>query len=231
MMLFAENVQEAQDFVIWLYRVAEQVYLPGMVAMDAFILSHTSEPLIVHDQDRVDAYLPPFRPLYDLDPAEPRAYGGLVNRDHYYEIRYKMYEQHGAGRAPAGRGGGGVRRGPRLPLRARWSRTCSTTPTTCVVSAGAMTSNVRYAVRLLRERGIRVGLLRLVAFRPFPFDEVRRYLGGRAKVAVLDRNMSPGHSGIFAQEIRSALSLRGAAHRRLRVHRWASGAGTSGWRR
>jgi len=65
MMLFAESVQEAQDFVIWLYRVAEQVYLPGMVAMDAFILSHTSEPLIVHDQERVDAYLPPFRPLYD----------------------------------------------------------------------------------------------------------------------------------------------------------------------
>jgi len=76
-----------------------------------------------------------------------------------------------------------------------------------LVSAGAMTSNVRYAVHLLRERGVKVGLLRLVAFRPFPFEEVRRYLGGRAKVAVLDRNMSPGHSGIFAQEIRSALSL------------------------
>ena len=58
MMLFAETVQEAQDHVIWLYRVAEQVYLPGMVAMDAFILSHTSEPLIVHDQEAVDEYLP-----------------------------------------------------------------------------------------------------------------------------------------------------------------------------
>jgi pyruvate/2-oxoacid:ferredoxin oxidoreductase alpha subunit len=73
-----------------------------------------------------------------------------------------------------------------------------------IVSAGAMTSNVRQAVRDLRGRGVRVGLLRLVAFRPFPFAEIRRLLAGRNKVAVLDRNMSPGHSGIFAEEIRAA---------------------------
>ena len=43
-----------------------------------------------------------FEPLYDLDPGDPRAYGGLVNRDHYFELRYKMYESHGAG-GPAAR--------------------------------------------------------------------------------------------------------------------------------
>jgi pyruvate/2-oxoacid:ferredoxin oxidoreductase alpha subunit len=205
MMLFAESVQEAQDFVIWLYRVAEQVYLPGMVAMDAFILSHTSEPLIIHDQDRVDAYLPPFRPLYDLDPAEPRAYGGLVNRDHYFEIRYKMYEnmeRAGPLLAEAGAEFGEVLGFPYAPVDTYRLDDAEYV----LVTAGAMSSNVRYAVKLLRERGIKVGMLRLVVFRPFPFGEVRRLLGGRAKVAVLDRNMSPGHSGIFAQEVRSALS-------------------------
>ncbi len=75
-----------------------------------------------------------------------------------------------------------------------------------LVSAGAMTSNVRQAVRSARERGVKVGLLRIVAFRPFPVVEMRGLLAGRKKVAVLDRNMSPGHSGIFAEEIRSALS-------------------------
>ena len=206
MMLFAESVQEAQDFVIWLYRVAEQVYLPGMVAMDAFILSHTSEPLIVHDQDRVDAYLPPFRPLYDLDPAEPRAYGALVNRDHYYEIRYKMYEN--MERATPLLAAAGEEFGEVLGFRYGAVDPYMVDDADYVlVTAGAMSSNVRYAVKVLRERGINVGMLRLVVFRPFPFQEVRRYLGGRAKVAVLDRNMSPGHSGIFAQEVRAALSL------------------------
>jgi pyruvate/2-oxoacid:ferredoxin oxidoreductase alpha subunit len=208
MMLFAETVQEAQDFVIWMYRVAEQVYLPGMVAMDAFILSHTSEPLIIHDQAAVDAFLPRFEPLYTMDPAEPRAYGGLVNRDHYFELRYKAFEsmERAAGLlVEAGREFGEILGFEYGPVEAFMIEDAEIV----FVSAGAMTSNVRYAVTLLRERGIKAGLVRLIAFRPFPFEQIRTLLEGR-KVAVLDRNMSSGHSGIFAAEIRSALSL-GAA--------------------
>ena len=205
MMLFAESVQEAQDFVIWMYRVAEQVYLPGMVSMDAFILSHTAEPLIVPDQADVDAYLPPFQPLYDLDPAEPRAYGGLVNRDHYFELRYKMYESMDrAGRllVEAGEEFGETLGRRYAPVEGYMLDDAEYV----IVSAGAMTSNVRQAVKTARERGVKAGLLRIVAFRPFPFAEARKHLAGRRKIAVLDRNMSPGHSGIFAQEIRSAMA-------------------------
>jgi pyruvate/2-oxoacid:ferredoxin oxidoreductase alpha subunit len=210
MMLFAESVQEAQDFIIWMYRVAEQVYLPGMVAMDAFILSHTAEPLIVHDQDAVDAYLPRFEPLYDLDPAEPRAYGGLVNRDHYFELRYKIFESmERAGRllAVAGEEFGEVLGRRYSPVEGYLLEDADLV----IVSAGAMTSNVRQAVKELRERGVKAGLMRMIAFRPFPVTEVRRLLAGRHKVAVLDRNMSPGHSGVFAEEIRSALAGQGDA--------------------
>jgi pyruvate/2-oxoacid:ferredoxin oxidoreductase alpha subunit len=205
MMLFAESVQEAQDFIIWMYRVAEQVYLPGMVAMDAFILSHTAEPLIVHDQEAVDAYLPRFEPIYDLDPAEPRAYGGLVNRDHYFELRYKIFESmERAGRllTEAGEEFEEVLGRRYSPVEEYQLDDADLV----IVSAGAMTSNVRQAVKDLRDKGIKAGLLRLVAFRPFPVAEIRRLLAGRSKVAVLDRNMSPGHSGVFVEEIRSALA-------------------------
>jgi len=204
MMLFAESVQEAQDFVIWAYRVAEQVFLPAMVSMDAFILSHTAEPLIVHDQDAVDAYLPKFAPIYDLDPADPRAYGGLVNRDHYMELRYKIYENmNKAGRllTEAGEEFGEVLGRRYAPLETYMLDDADLV----IVSAGAMTSNVRQAVKDLREKGVKVGLLRVVAFRPFPIAEVRALLAGRTKVAVLDRNMSSGQSGVFAQEVRSSL--------------------------
>jgi pyruvate/2-oxoacid:ferredoxin oxidoreductase alpha subunit len=204
MMLFAESVQEAQDFILWMYRVSEQVYLPGMVGMDAFILSHTAEPLIVHDQEAVDEYLPRFEPLYDLDPAQPRAYGGLVNRDHYFELRYKIYENmERAGQLliDAGEEFGEVLGQKYTPLEGFMLEDAEYV----LVSAGAMTSNVRQAVRELRDKGIKAGLLRVIAFRPFPVKQIRRILAGRRKVAVLDRNMSAGHSGIFAQEIRSAL--------------------------
>lgn len=205
MMLFAESVQEAQDFIIWMYRVAEQVHLPGMVGMDAFILSHTAEPLIVHDQAAVDEYLPRLEPLYDLEPSDPKAYGGLVNRDHYFELRYKIVEaMERAERllVEAGDEFGEVLGRAYSPVEEYLLDDAEYV----IVSAGALTSNVRQAVRQLRERGVRVGLLRLVVFRPFPFAAMRRLLAGRHKVAVLDRNISPGHSGIFAGEIRAALA-------------------------
>jgi pyruvate/2-oxoacid:ferredoxin oxidoreductase alpha subunit len=204
MMLFAESVQEAQDFIIWSYRVAEQVHLPAMVGMDAFILSHTAEPLVVHDQAAVDAYLPRFEPLYDLDPADPRAYGGLVARDHYYELRYKIFEA--MDRAAGLLVEAGEEFGEMLGRHYTPSEEYLLDDAEYViVSAGALTSNVRQAVRDARALGIKVGLLRLVVFRPFPVEALRRALAGRKKVAVLDRNMGPGHSGIFAAEIRSAL--------------------------
>jgi pyruvate/2-oxoacid:ferredoxin oxidoreductase alpha subunit len=209
MMLFAESVQEAQDFVIWSFRAAEQVHLPAMISLDAFILSHTSEPLIVHDQRAVDEYLPPLQPIYDLDPAQPRAFGGLVGREHYFEIRHKMYESmehagpvlHAAGEEFGAQLGFAY--GPVEAYRLDDADLV-------LVSAGAMTSNVRYAVDLLRDRGIKVGLLRLIVFRPFPFAEVQKHLGGRQRVAVLDRNMSPGNSGIICQEVRAALAMQAA---------------------
>jgi pyruvate/2-oxoacid:ferredoxin oxidoreductase alpha subunit len=205
MMLFAESVQEAQDFIIWLYRVAEKVHLPGMVGMDAFILSHTAEPLIVHDQAAVDAYLPKLEPVYDLDPSDPRAYGGLVNRDHYFELRYKIVEaMEKAGRllVEAGEEFGEALGHRYEPIEEYMLDDAEYV----IVSAGALTSNVRQAVRDLREQGMKVGLMRIIAFRPFPYDRVRQVLRGRRKVAVLDRNVSPGHSGIFAGEIRAALA-------------------------
>jgi pyruvate/2-oxoacid:ferredoxin oxidoreductase alpha subunit len=42
-------------------------------------------------------------------------------------------------------------------------------------------------------------------FRPFPALRLREALRGVDRVAVLDRNFSAGHGGIFAEEIRSAL--------------------------
>ena len=179
MMLFAESVQEAQDFVIWSYRVAEQVYLPAMVGMDAFILSHTAEPLIVHDQAAVDAYLPRFEPIYALDPADPRAYGGLVNRDHYFELRYKIFEameRAGGLLVEAGEEfgevlGSPVRPGGGVPARRRRVRDR--------LRRGAHLQRPPGGARRCGQRGIKVGLLRLVAFRPFPFDADARTLAGR----------------------------------------------------
>jgi pyruvate ferredoxin oxidoreductase alpha subunit len=58
-----------------------------------------------------------------------------------------------------------------------------------------------------------VGLLKVKLFRPFPTAAIRQHLAGAGKVAVLDRNLSPGRGGIFAEEIRAALYDVAAADR------------------
>jgi pyruvate/2-oxoacid:ferredoxin oxidoreductase alpha subunit len=61
-------------------------------------------------------------------------------------------------------------------------------------------------------------------FRPFPTADLRRALAGVADVAVLDRNISPGHSGIFAEETRAALYDLPAG-KRPRIHGYIVGLG------
>jgi pyruvate/2-oxoacid:ferredoxin oxidoreductase alpha subunit len=61
------------------------------------------------------------------------------------------------------------------------------------------------AVDKLRQEGVKAGNLRIKLFRPFPFDKVREITAKAKKVAVVDRNISYGHHGIFYQEVKSAL--------------------------
>jgi pyruvate/2-oxoacid:ferredoxin oxidoreductase alpha subunit len=57
----------------------------------------------------------------------------------------------------------------------------------------------------LREKGHRVGLLKIRYLRPFPREAIQQALRGKRKIAVIDRNNSIGAGGIFCQELRAAL--------------------------
>jgi pyruvate/2-oxoacid:ferredoxin oxidoreductase alpha subunit len=74
-----------------------------------------------------------------------------------------------------------------------------------IVTAGTITSTARVALEGLREKGHRVGLLKIRLFRPFPMEAVQLALRGKKKIAVIDRNFSLGSGGIFCQELRGAL--------------------------
>ena len=63
----------------------------------------------------------------------------------------------------------------------------------------------RVAVDALRDRGQRVGLLKVRLFRPFPVAAVRAALAGIGCAIVLDRNYSPGLGGMLHQELKAAL--------------------------
>jgi pyruvate/2-oxoacid:ferredoxin oxidoreductase alpha subunit len=202
--LYCENGQEVLDTTIMAFKLAEMVDLPVMIVLDAFYLSHTSEPVDIPDQALVDKFLPPRQARYKLDVNEPHSFGGLTKPDAYMEIRLRQQEamdlaHHAFKKVEAdwkrltGRSYG--------PIESYEAKDAEL----LLVTSGTITSTSRYVVNELRAEGKKVGLVKVKMFRPSPLAELRKALAGVRKVAVLDRNISPGHGGVFAQEIRSAL--------------------------
>ncbi len=202
--LYCETNQEVLDTTLMAFRLAELVELPVMVLLDAFYLSHTSEPVDIPSADMVDRFLPPRQPRYRLDVNEPRAFGALVRPDDFLEMRWHLQDAMLNSLAEFKRVEDefhavfGRRYGAIESYRASDAKLI-------LVTSGTITSTARDVVDAARDRGESVGLVKVKAFRPFPGAELCAALSGAERVAVLDRNLSPGVGGIFAQELRAAL--------------------------
>jgi pyruvate/2-oxoacid:ferredoxin oxidoreductase alpha subunit len=204
MQFYCEDGQEAFDTVIQSYRIAERVLLPAMVVIDGFFTSHFIEPVEIPDAESIDAFLPPVDIPRRFDIHNPAFLANVVNPDQFMRYRQRSFEDmEGAKpvireadedyRRIVGRGYGMV------------EAVGTDDAEIVLVTSGAMTSTARVAIRSLREKGYRAGLLKIKTFRPFPTMEVREVLKSVPKVAVVDRNISLGKEGIFCQELKAAL--------------------------
>lgn len=204
MQLYAQDNQEVLDSVIQAYKVAESVELPVMVILAAFVLSHTSEAIEIPDQKKVDKFLPPYKREYKLDPDDPHTFGGLTTADNYYELRYKIqkamekaldkWEEVGREFEEIfGRKYGLIETYKTGDAR------------NLIISSATIASTARKSIDILREKGEKVGLLRIRIFRPFPAKKVRKILSSVSKAVVIDRNIGFGASGIFCQEVKAAM--------------------------
>ncbi len=218
---YCEDNQEIFDTIIQAYKICEKVSLPGMVILDAFILSHTSEVVDIPEQDLVDKFLPRYNPKYKLDVEEPHTFGGLVNPDLYYEFRYKiqqaMEEAKEVIKEVDDEFGKAFGRSYGLVERYR----CDGADT-ILIASGSIASTAREAVDILRNEGKDIGLAKIRVFRPFPKEEIRELAKGRKAIGVIDRNISFGNEGIFFSEIKSSLY---SEPKRPLIHGFIAGLG------
>ena len=202
--LYCETNQEVLDTTIQAFRLAEALDLPVMLMLDGFYLSHTAEAVDIPDQEMVDRFLPGRVARRTLDVNDPHAFGALVRPDSYMEMRWLQQEA--------------MRQVPRVleNIEADWTRMFGRSygavesyraedAELLLVTSGTVTSTARFVVNQCRAKGQRLGLVKVKMFRPFPTEQLRAALAGVDRVAVLDRNISPGHGGIFAEELRAAL--------------------------
>jgi pyruvate ferredoxin oxidoreductase alpha subunit len=200
--LHAEDNQEAADLHIQAFRIAEQTFLPIMVCMDGFILTHAYEPVDIPEQKEVDDFLPPFKPRHIVDPRWPRGIGLYADPRFYMETRYILHralekseetiKQVSDDFARAfGRASGGLVKPYKLQ-----------DADVVIVSMGSVVGTIKDLIDRLEEEGKKVGLLQICSFRPFPRREVYELLNNVKNIVVLEKAVSLGRGGILASDIR-----------------------------
>lgn len=207
---YCDTHQDLVDTILVAFRVSEdpRVLLPSIVAMDGFVTSHTQMVVDLPEQTLVDTYLPHCEVPHQLRHTQPATVGGLTwpreTEQHRREIQEAMervprvlgeaLDEFEAvfGRRPAG---------------AIVAENTSDAET-IVIASSTMAATLRQVVRARRASGERIGMIRIKQFRPFPRAELIAAVGRAKKVAVLDRNHSPGSGGIFWNEV--ATTLRGS---------------------
>jgi pyruvate ferredoxin oxidoreductase alpha subunit len=204
--LYAETNQEALDLHIQAFRLAEELSTPVMVCMDGFILTHAVERVEVPSQKQVDEFLPAFAPRQVLDPDEPVTIGAMVGPEAFMEVKYlahakqmqalELIPQIAADFDEAfGRRSGGL-------LSAYRVRDAETV----VVALGSVLGTIKDTVDELRDRGMKIGVVGIASFRPFPLEAVRDALAHAQRVLVLEKALAIGIGGIVSANVRMALA-------------------------
>jgi len=199
---YCESGQEVFDTIIQAYRISEQILLPVMVNLEGFILSHTYEAVDIPDQVQIDRFLPPPAPRDCLDVENPCLFGGTT--DFYINFRYKMHQEMEKAKAFCQECDSEFQKTFGRSYGLTQSYLCEDADM-ILVTAGTIAGTCRVVADQYRKRGLKVGVLRVRLFRPFPSEWICKALQHAKKVAVIDRDFSPGCGGIFAQEIKSAL--------------------------
>lgn len=214
--VYVNDHQDIIDTVIKAFRIAEEVSIPVMVCYDGYILSHTHMPFDVPDQDLVDRFLPPFKPVYALNPEDPRnintvtlpeartnVHGQLAHG--YMELRYLLQEDlRKSIRIIAEveqKYSEIFRRGGNAYLQAYRCEDASF----IAVSMGSLSFQFRGVIDILRAEGMRIGSVGIRLYRPFPDAVIAEMLSRARGIIVFEKAISYGYMGPLASDIRSAL--------------------------
>ncbi|MXP74907.1 pyruvate ferredoxin oxidoreductase [Lachnospiraceae bacterium WCA-9-b2] len=206
--IYAENNQEAYDNMVQAYRISEHkdVRLPIMICQDGFITSHAVENMELLEDDEVKKFVGEYAPEnYLLNPDCPMAVGPYSITDYYMEAKrsqaegMKHVEQVVLDVAKEFAGISGREYG-------LFEAYCMEDAEYAVVMIGSAAGTTKDAIDALRKKGVKVGLLKLRLYRPFPAEAIAEALTGVKAVAIMDRAEGyTNHGGPLGADVMSAL--------------------------
>lgn len=206
--IYAENNQEAYDNFVQAYRIAEHkdVHLPIMICQDGFITSHAVENIELLEDDVVKEFVGEYEPEdYLLNPEQPMSVGPYAVTHYVMEAKKnQLIALENAKQVILDVADEYAKiSGRQYGLFEEYRTEDADYIMLMIGSAAGTTKN---AVDELREQGMKVGLLKLRVFRPFPAKEIAEALKNCKAVAILDRCESyNGNGGVLGSEVTAAL--------------------------
>ncbi len=213
---FCATHQEIYDEILMSYKVCEdyEILLPKFVAYGGFILSHTSKPVIIEDQEAVDNYLPPLPdekgwPHIFMDPERPMMFGNLIMPSGFYsEFRLKIHDAHMKAKekiknaAKEFEKSFGRNYGNGLTQQYKMNDA-----EVGMLIYGDLALQMEEAVDLVREEGYKVGMVKLRYFRPFPVEDIINIAKSVKVLGVMDRATAFGSptGGPVSSEVKTAI--------------------------
>ena len=206
--IYAENNQEVYDNFLQAYRIAEHpdVKLPIMICQDGFITSHAVENITLWDDAAMKKFVGEYNPEhYLLKENEPMAVGPYAASNYCMEAKKAQTEA--------------MKRSKKVILDVAREFEALTGQSYgffegyrlddaeyAVVAIGSVCGTTKDAVDRMREKGLRVGLLKIRVFRPFPAEEIAEALKNCRAIAIMDR--SEGYNAVggpLGAEVTAAL--------------------------
>lgn len=191
--IFVENVQEAYDWTIIAFKIAEDqdVQLPVSVNLDGFTLTHSMEDLLVLKDKDIANFVGTRKADLKLDPTNPMTYGGLALPEYYYEIKRQQNQ---------------ALQNAHCVTEKVLEEYCSTSgrkyglvetyaiedAEVAILCLGSSAGTAKEAVNQLRAQGKKVGAIKLWLYRPLPTDEILEVTKDLKSIIVLDRSISFG---------------------------------------
>lgn len=206
--MYAENNQEAYDNMVQAYRISEHkdVRLPIMICQDGFITSHAVENIELLEDREVKKFVGEYCPEnYLLNPECPMAVGPYSITDYYMEAKRNQAE--------------GMKHVSQvvLDVAKEFSSISGRSyglfeeyrmedAERAVVMIGSAAGTTKDAIDRLREKGEKVGLIKIRLYRPFPASEIAEALRNVKAVAVMDRAEGyTNQGGPLGADVMSAL--------------------------
>ena len=204
---YAEDAQEALDLCLMAYKIAEHpdVLTPFMINLDGFALTHTFESVDVPDNKDALDFVGRYEAFNCFSFDEPKNIGYSAGPAYN---KYFKYDEH-LGMNCALKVIDEVER----DFEARFGRSYPGALESyrmedtelCILTLGSISGLVRECVDIARERGIKLGLVKLRYLRPLPSGQLAQALAGIKALCVLEKDISFGAEGTVFTNIKSVL--------------------------